>query len=172
MIRYICLSLLGLLLMYTGNIAAEVIDNKHIVCGNDCPDLQKGNNNDKKNHFSPKAFQKELEAFIVREASLTPNEAEKFFPLYREMGKKQREIFNKIRHINRTRPSDSNEYKKCVTERDKLDIELKKIQQTYHNKFFTVLSAKKVFEVLRAEDLFHRQMLNKRNNTPRTKKGR
>ena len=44
-----------------------------------------------------------------------------------------------------------------MQKRDEVELELKKIQQTYHNKFFTVISASKVFDVLRAEDRFHRR---------------
>lgn len=47
--------------------------------------------------------------------------------------------------------------KRLVQKRDEVELELKKIQQNYHNKFFTVLSASKVFDVLRAEERFHRQ---------------
>lgn len=172
MIRYVYLSLMGMFLMYAAGVSAAVAGGTCVTYENVCLEQQKGKNAGNRNQFNPEAFQKELEAFIVREACLTPQEAEKFFPIYREMGKKQRDVFFKIRNISHTRPSDESVYKKCVTERDKLDIELKRIQQTYHNKFFTVLSAKKVFEVLRAEDRFHRRMLNKRSNNDKQKKGK
>ena len=45
--------------------------------------------------FSPQKFQEELEAYITKEACLTSKEAEAFFPLFREMGKKQREVYHK-----------------------------------------------------------------------------
>jgi hypothetical protein len=39
--------------------------------------------------FSPKDFECQLKQFIIKEAGLTPQEASNFFPVYREMQKKQ-----------------------------------------------------------------------------------
>ena len=46
--------------------------------------------------FSPEKFQAALEQHITNEAGLTPEEAAKFFPLYREMQQKQRAVYNKM----------------------------------------------------------------------------
>jgi len=107
--------------------------------------------------FSPEKFQAEMEQFITQQANLTADEAAKFFPIYREMQQKQRAVFAKMREEGRVKPTDDASCKKLVQKRDEVELELKKIQQTYHNKFFTVLSASKVFDVLRAEDRFHRR---------------
>ena len=55
------------------------------------------------------------------------------------------------------KPADEAECKKVVQKRDIYELELKTIQQTYHNKFFTVLPASKVYDVIIAEDRFHRR---------------
>ena len=94
---------------------------------------------DEPQKFSPEKFQADMEQFITQEACLTPEEAAKFFPLLREMHKKQRAIQMQIK-------------KEC-----KIKPELKNIQQTYHNKFFCVLPASKVYDVIKAEDRFHRR---------------
>lgn len=107
--------------------------------------------------FSPEKFQADLEQFITQEASLTPEEAAKFFPLLREMYTKQRAIHGKIKKECRVKPDDEAECKKMVQKRDVYELELKTIQQTYHNKFFTVLPASKVCDVIAAEDRFHRR---------------
>ena len=107
--------------------------------------------------FSPEKFQAEMEQFITQEAGLTAEEAARFFPIYREMQQKQRAVFAKMREEGRVKPTDDASCKKLVQKRDEVELEQKKIQQTYHNKFFTVLSASKVFDVLRAEDRFHRR---------------
>lgn len=112
---------------------------------------------DEPQKFSPEKFQAEMEQFIAKEAGLTADESAKFFPLYREMQKKQRAVFGKMRQEGRVKPTDDATCKKLVQKRDEVELELKKIQQTYHNKFFTVLSPSKVFDVLRAEERFHRQ---------------
>lgn len=116
---------------------------------------------ERKERFSPEKFRADLESFIVKEACLSPKEAAAFFPLYDEMGKKQRAVFNSMRRLDHAPACTDDDCRKLIKERDKLDIELKKLQQTYHNKFLGVLSAQKVFKVLKAEDDFHRRMLRR-----------
>ena len=112
---------------------------------------------DEPQKFSPEKFQAEMEQFIAKEAGLTADESAKFFPVYREMQQKQRAVFGKMRQEGRVKPTDDASCKRLVQKRDEVELELKKIQQIYHNKFFTVLSPSKVFDVLRAEEKFHRQ---------------
>lgn len=114
-----------------------------------------------KPRFSPEQFQAELEQFIVTEAGLTPQESARFFPEYREMGKRQRAVFDRMRKLGRTKPADEAGCLNAIKQRDKMDLELKKIQQTYHNKFLTLISASKLFDVIKAEERFHRRMLKK-----------
>jgi len=106
--------------------------------------------------FSPEKYQADLEQYITKEACLTPQEAAAFFPLFREMQKKQRVIYNKMRDEGRIKPIDETACKKMIQKRDQVELELKSIQQTYHNKFFSVIPASKVFDVIKAEDQFHR----------------
>ena len=49
--------------------------------------------------FDPKRFEAELEQYITTHASLTPQEASKFFPVYRQMMKKQRALFDEMRRL-------------------------------------------------------------------------
>ena len=107
--------------------------------------------------FSPEKFQAEMEQFITKEANLTPEEAAKFFPLFREMQQKQRAIFEKVRKEGFTKPVDDATCRKLVERRDACELEQKKIQQLYHQKFFSVISPSKVFDVLIAEERFHRR---------------
>jgi len=109
--------------------------------------------------FSPERFQAALEQFITKEACLTPQEAAKFFPIYKEMQAKQRAIFELQRKLAKVKPTDEKGCEKAIRQRDEYDLELKRIQQTYHNKFLSVISASKLYDVLKAEDRFHRQML-------------
>ena len=114
--------------------------------------------------FSPEKFQAELEQFITQEAGLTPQEATKFFPLYREMQKKQRSVYNQMKALGKIKPAEESECRKAIQKRDELELDLKGIQQTYHNKFLGVLSASKVFDVVKAEDRFHRKMFRNWGN--------
>ena len=106
--------------------------------------------------FSPEKFQADMEQYITKEAELTPEEAERFFPLYREMQQKQRKIYNQMKQARKNKPTDEASFKKAVEKRDCQEIELKQILQCYHNKFFSVLPAEKVYRVILAEDKFHR----------------
>lgn len=107
--------------------------------------------------FSPEKFQSDMEQYIAQEACLTAEEATQFFPLLREMHKKQRDVYDQMKKECSIKPVDAKECKKVVQKRDLYELELKNIQQTYHNKFFTVLSPSKVYDVIKAEDRFHRK---------------
>ena len=110
--------------------------------------------------FSPEKFQADLEQFITQEAGLTSEESTKFFPLYREMQQKQRVVYNKIHELFKL-PHDEASCKRAIQRRDQLEIELKQIAQTYHNKFLRVIPASKVIGTIVAEDKFHRRAFRK-----------
>ena len=110
--------------------------------------------------FSPEKFQADLEQYIATETGLTNEEAAKFFPLYREMQQKQRVVYNKMHELFKL-PHDEASCKRAVQRRDQLEIELKQIAQTYHNKFLRVLPASKVIGTIIAEDKFHRRAFRK-----------
>ena len=120
--------------------------------------------------FSPEKFQADLEQYITTEAGLTNEEAAKFFPLYREMQQKQRVVYNKMHELFKL-PHDEASCKRAVQRRDQLEIELKQIAQTYHNKFLRVIPASKVIGTIVAEDKFHRRAFRKfgqqRNAAPK-----
>ena len=70
--------------------------------------------------FSPEQFDAELQKFIVWDAKLTPEEAAKFFPLYWEMQKKQRELYEKQQHIAKNKPADDKGCRQIIKERDEI----------------------------------------------------
>ncbi|MCI1247007.1 MAG: hypothetical protein LKG14_06460 [Prevotella sp.] len=109
------------------------------------------------NGFNPARFQMEMEQYIVTRAGLTPLEASKFFPVYREWKAKERSYFEQLRlyrHINSRDPRVCTE---AIHKRDQIDINIKKLQMIYHRKFLKILPATKVYQIVRAEDKFHRQ---------------
>ena len=109
--------------------------------------------------FSPEKFQADLEQFITKEACLTPQEAAAFFPVYKEMQRKQRSVYERQRRESRMKPADEKGCEKAICQRDEDDLELKRIQQTYHNKMLSIIPASKLYDVLKAEDRFHRQSM-------------
>lgn len=121
----------------------------------------------KRERFSPEKFQAELEQFITKEACLTPKEAAAFFPVYKEMLKKQRAIFDRQRQEGRVKPADEQGCEKAIRQRDENELELKRILQTYHNKMLSVIPASKLYDVLDAEDRFHRQKLKNWSRGPK-----
>ena len=111
--------------------------------------------------FDPAKFQADLEQFITMEAALTPQEAADFFPLYREMRKKQMVFFDDDRRFKHVDLTDDKACESAIRRHDSNDIKMKEIQQEYHNKFLRILPAGKVFRIIRAEDRFHRQMFKR-----------
>lgn len=109
--------------------------------------------------FSPEKFEADLECFIKKEAKLTDSESAKFFPLLREMHQKQRNVSQKMRNIGKEKPANEEAYAAAIRERDKLDIELKQLEQCYHKKMVQVIPASKVYDAIKAELRFHRQMM-------------
>jgi len=117
--------------------------------------------------FSPEQFDAELQSFIAKEASLTPQETTSFFIVYKEMQKKQRALFVRQRQLSRVKPADEQGCMKAIQERDQIEVELKRIQEQYHNKFFEILPASKVYDVIKAEDKFHRSKLKQWSHGPK-----
>ena len=109
--------------------------------------------------FSPERFEANLQEYITKEAKLTPQEAEKFFPVYKEMRDKQRTIFFEQRRQEMTKPQDEAACMKAIKDNDAYDLKLKQIQQSYHEKFLKMLPASKVYDIIKAEDRFHRVMM-------------
>ena len=116
----------------------------------------------KKEKFNPQKFQAELETRIIEEANLTQQEAAKFIPVYREMSKKQHQLYKQLKSYRRLDNADEDAYKKAIVSTDDIEVKLKKIQQQYHQKFLNILPASKVYNILRIEQRFHRQEFSKK----------
>lgn len=116
-------------------------------------------NNRPQEKFSPEKFEAELHDFIVSEAHLTSQEEAKFFPVYREMQQKQRAVYDRQRNLGKQKPQGEEACRKAIQERDEKDIELRRIQQDYHKRFLDLLPASKVWDILKAEERFHRRAM-------------
>ena len=111
--------------------------------------------------FDPKRFEADLEQYITTHASLTPQEASKFFPVYRQMMKKQRALFDEMRRLRMINPKDNEACEEAIRKQDELDIQIKQLQQEYHGRFLMMLPANKVLSIIKAEEKFHRQIFKK-----------
>lgn len=115
----------------------------------------------KKKQFNPQKFEAELEQFITIDACLTPQEASRIFPVYREMRRKQFLFMSDERSDRYVNIDDDNACAEAIRRRDKRDLDIKKMQQEYHEKFLKILPASKVLRIIRSEDKFHRQMFKR-----------
>ena len=109
--------------------------------------------------FSPEKFEADLRSFITKEASLTPQEADKVFPVFRELREKQRAIYDKMRKMGMDKPQGDEACKDAIVEYDKLNLELRQLEVNYHKKMLKLVSASKVYDMIKAENRFHRQMM-------------
>ena len=111
--------------------------------------------------FNPAKFEADLEQFITVNACLSPSQAASFFPVYRQMMKKQRALFDEMRRLRMINPKDNEACEEAIRKQDELDIQIKQLQQEYHGRFLMMLPANKVLSIIKAEKKFHRQIFRK-----------
>ena len=111
--------------------------------------------------FNPAKFEADLEQFITVNACLSPSQAASFFPVYRQMMKKQRALFDVMRRLRMINPKDNEACEEAIRKQDELDIQIKQLQQEYHGRFLMMLPANKVLSIIKAEEKFHRQIFKK-----------
>lgn len=120
-------------------------------------------------------FESQRIAFITRELSLTPDEAQAFWPVYNEYNEKRNQLM--IRH----RSQRTNENKLDELSDEQLheladaDIsnmeEMTALRRQYHQKFKEILPIKKVVKLYAAERDFNRHLFNE-NRQGRMGRGR
>lgn len=104
--------------------------------------------------FDPQKFTKDQEAFITKEARLTQQEANAFFPIFREMQQKERALFKQQRDLKRKNPQNDKEAAQIINELDNIEMQMTKIKQQYHSKFCKAISPVKVLQCINAEEKF------------------
>lgn len=114
--------------------------------------------------FNAEQFKKEQEDFITKEAHLTPQEASAFFPVFQEMQTKQRELFQKQRECWRKRPQSDKEASQLIVTMDNLDMQMKKMQQQYHQRFCKIIPATKAYACIKAEESFKHKVMERLAN--------
>ena len=99
--------------------------------------------------FSPEAYNQGLEEFVKNEAGLNDEECKKFFPLMHEMMNKQREVNSQIQQVMAKGFSAKTEadYEQIITRSINLEIESRKVEQTYYKRFHSILSWKQIHKV-------------------------
>jgi hypothetical protein len=131
--------------------------------------IQLSASNDKHDKFKYDKYKSEKVAFITQAIELTPQEAEKFWPVYNEFEKKRWEQMNN-RHEQEKSLQDT---LLNMSDKDYIDLSRQisssmanegKIMQEYNEKFLELLPPKKVVALYIAELKFRRQLLKEYRN--------
>ncbi|MCL1821586.1 MAG: hypothetical protein FWG22_02055 [Prolixibacteraceae bacterium] len=111
-------------------------------------------------------------SFITEKLNLTPQEAEKFWPVYNQFEKEKMDCQNKRRELERmafdeNKTLSSQEIIKTIREISNTYKKENELNDEYNEKFLKVLSPQKVLLLYRAEGQFRAHMFEqfkKRNN--------
>ena len=103
-------------------------------------------------------------AFITKKLDLTPDEAQKFWPVYNEFQKKREEMHKKHREELKSAKQNIDSLSDKQVEKivdDEMLFRQKNLdlEKEYHAKFKSVLPIKKVGKLYRAEEMFRRDLL-------------
>lgn len=131
------------------------------------PTIAQPNNKGEKRQFNPEEFKTMMRNYVRDKAGLTQAEADKLFPIYFEMKTKQMELNGKMMKLKRQTPNcnaTTKEYNNLILQITELNVALAKLEQTYYAKMCKVVDAKKVYNVMSAEEAFHREMLWRANS--------
>lgn len=115
-----------------------------------------------KKMMSQEEFRKQQQAFLTERAGLTQEEAQKFFPLYFELqdkkGSYNKEAWQKLRKGKDAGTTEA-EYAKIVEDVLQTRITIDQMELEYVRKYKQFLSAKKIYQIQKAEMKFHRELL-------------
>lgn len=106
-------------------------------------------------------------AFITQKLDLTPDEAQKFWPVYNEFNNKRKEIMNKHHEQIKICKNDSLNIDALTDKQaeELTDQEIKHMQQMldlkkeYHSKFKAVLTPKKLLKLYQADKDFKKDLV-------------
>ena len=121
--------------------------------------------------FSPEAFWKMLQEYVNHEAGLSQEEGEKIYPMLKQMMGEQHKNNARTMEILRScnESTSDAEYGTAIKQLLEIEVENKRIEETYYKKFHDVLSWQKIFEVRKALYKWNREALNR--FTPRRRGG-
>ena len=116
----------------------------------------------KKNPSNEAEFRTKQQAYMAKKAALTPEESEKFFPLYFEFQDKKKTINKeawKIARKGKNPETTDTEYQEIIDTFFDNQETIAKLEKEYIKKYRAFLSDKKVYMVYWAERKFTRNML-------------
>lgn len=122
-----------------------------------------------KSFMNLQEFEKKKQEYIIKEASLSKQEADLFFPLNSELQKKKLELHRKhqddMKHAKESGNISDDEYKQLIE--NNIDIKMKEaeLDKLYSDKFNKLLSPQKLFKAQQAERNFMQEELRKYRET-------
>ena len=112
-------------------------------------------------HFDARAFESQMQAYVIQQARLSTEESRRFIPLYKEMVAKKRKLHDELRQIQRQHTDNVRKARALIERADNLEVRMKQVERSYHQRMLKVLNAVKVKAVLDAERKFHHMMFRK-----------
>ncbi len=104
-------------------------------------------------------------AYITEHVDLSPEEAEKFWPIYNEQEKKREELTHSLMERYRGKEDKKEvtdeQAEEMMQQRFKQEQDLLNLKTQYHKKFTEILPATKVLKLYDAENNFKRQLMEK-----------
>jgi hypothetical protein len=97
-------------------------------------------------------------AYITDQLQLTPQEAEKFWPIYREFAQRRREIRQQIRNTSKNPEGKSDQ--EIVEQQFKAKQEELDLEKDYSGRLLKVISAQKLTSLPQAERKFRQMILD------------
>ena len=112
--------------------------------------------------FSPAEYARQQREFFTKNAELTQEEADAFFPIYNELQQKKREINRQIRMTMRQEGGvqiSEEQSLKAIDAKADANIRIAELEKEYLQKFKEVLPASKILKIQNAEEQFNSQIM-------------
>ncbi len=113
-------------------------------------------------HLTKDEFRNKQKCFIMEKASLTKEEAARFFPVYFELQDKKKALNDKAWELLKKGKEDNMteaQYAEILEGVYDARIASDRLEKTYLEKFKKILTYKKIYMVQKAEMRFHRELL-------------
>jgi hypothetical protein len=98
-------------------------------------------------------------AYITEQLQLTPEEAERFWPIYREFSERRREIRQQLRDAGK-RPDPAKSDQELVDHQFKIKQQELDLEKDYSGRLLKVISAQKLRTLPQAERRFRQMILD------------
>lgn len=125
------------------------------------------------NTMNKQQFRQKQKEYLIEKASITPQEAKAFFPLYFELQDKKHDLnkdtWMKLRREQKNKLNEE-EYSKIIDEVAKARIASNELEYEYIQKYKKILSSKKIYRIQRAEMHFHQDLLKGFRRNPKMRK--